>query len=258
MEFRGKFSRESHEGGLLVAFTGAAPHLGTALETAEGTYLGRVDSVIGKVDCALVHILPLAKGLEVSSISDSDITIQQRKQREERHRNDRRGRDQNHRGRGGNRFGGRNERRGDRRERRDSSNFGGQKGGNDWECPKCQNNNFAWRDTCNRCPAKRPSNSGGGYRGESRGARGGNRGGYQGGNRGERRGGNRGERRGGNRGERRGGRRGDRRGGQGDKRDNNRGRARHWGNRDGDSKKSGGYHRKKKSPNNPFKKKRND
>ena len=223
MEFRGKFSRESHEGGLLVAFTGAAPHLGTALETAEGTYLGRVDSVIGKVDCALVHILPLAKGLEVSSISDSDITIQQRKQREERHRNDRRGRDQNHRGRGGNRFGGRNERRGDRRERRDSRNFGGQKGGNDWECPKCQNNNFAWRDTCNRCPAKRPSNSGGGYRGESR-----------------------------------GGRRGDRRGGQGDKRDNNRGRARHWGNRDGDSKKSGGYHRKKKSPNNPFKKKRND
>ena len=253
MQFCGKVDRESHEGGILISFTGEAPDLGAALETTEGLYLGRVDTVIGRVDCALVHILPKAKELDVSSIGDSEIKIQQRRYREEK-----RGNNQRHRGQ---------DRRGGYRnsQRKDSD-----RGGNDWDCPKCHNNNFAWRDTCNRCPTKRPKNAssgnGGGYqRRDNR--RGGGGGGYQ---RGDNRGGNR---RGGGGGgyQRSDNRGGNRRGGGGgrDKRGGDRrvganrrggdkgGKTRHWGNRDG-AKRNVGYHRKKKNPNNPFKKKRDN
>ena len=238
MQFRGKVDRESHEGGLLVSFTGEAPGLGAALETSEGLYLGRVDTVIGRVDCALVHIFPKAKELDVSSIGDSEIKIQQRRKREDSNRGNQRNKRQDRRS------GSRNTRGKD-----------GNRGGNDWECPKCHNNNFAWRDTCNRCPTKRPKNAssggGGGY--QRRDNSGGNRrsgGGYQRRNdgRGNRRSGGGGrDKRGG---ERRGG--GSRRGG------GKRGKARHWGNRDGGTKRKVGYHKKKTSPNNPFKKKRDD
>ncbi|MBT4059032.1 MAG: hypothetical protein HOE69_01830, partial [Euryarchaeota archaeon] len=177
MEFVGKYDRESHEGGILITFIGEAPHLGSALETADGTYLGRVDSVIGRVDAALVHVMPTANGLEINTIGDSDISVQKRRQRDDNrggHQDSRGGRD--HRdGRGNDRGGNRDSRGGrDQRGGRDRN-----QGANDWDCPKCNNNNFGWRDTCNRCPTKRPS--GGGNRG---GDRGGNRGGYQGGNRG--------------------------------------------------------------------------
>ena len=226
MQFRGKVDRESHEGGLLVSFTGEAPHLGTALETGDGTYIGKVDTVIGRVDCALVHILPMARELDVSSIGDSEITIQQRRQRDDRRRDNRRGGRQEQRGRGRNdrydRRGQGGNRGGDRG--RSGGNRGGDRGGNDWDCPECHNNNFAWRDTCNRCPTKRPKNAGGG----------GGRSNY-----------------GGNRG---GGR--DNRGGNRDSKRGDRGGARHWGNRDGGAKKE--YHRKKQKPNNPFHKKRDD
>ncbi|HIB42002.1 MAG TPA: hypothetical protein EYO44_06050, partial [Candidatus Poseidoniales archaeon] len=183
MEFSGKFDCESHEGGLLVSFVGKAPHLGSALETTEGTYLGRVDSVIGRVDAALVHVMPMANGLDVGSIGSATITIQQRQQREETRRDNRQGGWQGNNDRGNR--GGRDNRGGNRGNQN--------QGGNDWECPECHNNNFAWRDTCNRCPTKRPANAGhGGNRG---GNRGGSKGGYQGnrdGNRGGDRGGSRG------------------------------------------------------------------
>ena len=236
MQFRGKVDRESHEGGLLVSFTGEAPHLGTALETNDGIYIGRVDTVIGRVDCALVHILPKARELDVSSIGNSEITIQQRRKSDDKRGNDQR-RGGSHRGQ--------DRRGGDRSNRggnRDNRRQGGNRGGNDWECPECHNNNFAWRDTCNRCPTKRPKNSGassgGGYQRRD------NRGG-------DRRGGGGGYRGGGNR-DNRGGDRRDNRGGA------KRGGTRHWGNRDGGSRRGGGYHRKKTNPNNPFRKNRDD
>ncbi|MDP6378537.1 MAG: zinc finger protein, partial [Candidatus Thalassarchaeaceae archaeon] len=196
MKFRGKVDRESHEGGLLVSFTGEAPHLGTSLETGDGTYIGRVDTVIGRVDCALVHILPIARELDVSSIGDSEISIQQRRQRDDRRNNDRRGGRQEHRGRGRNDRYDRRGQGGDRRggdRSRSGGNRGGDRGGNDWECPECRNNNFAWRDTCNRCPTKRPKNAGGaGGRSNYGGNRGGNRDNRGGrGNYGGNRGGNR-------------------------------------------------------------------
>ena len=261
MEFSGKLDRESHEGGLLVSFVGEAPHLGTALETTEGTYLGRVDSVIGRVDAALVHVKPTAKDLDVNSIGGATITIQQRQQRGETHRNNQRGGWQGGQDRG-NRGGDRGNQRG--RDNRGGNRGNQNQGGNDWECPECRNNNFAWRDTCNRCPTKRPANAGrGGNRGGFQGNRGGNRGGYQG-----NRGGNRGDDRGGYQGNRGGDRGGNRGGNRGDDRGGNRGpnrsgtsKPRHWGDRSGDrsgnkGQKRGG-HRSKTNPNNPFRRRDN-
>lgn len=216
MEFSGKLDRESHEGGLLVSFVGEAPHLGSALETTEGTYLGRVDSVIGRVDAALVHVKPTANGLDVNSISGATITIQQRHQREDTRRDNQRGGWQGGRDRG-NRGGDRGNRGG--RDNRGGNRGNQNQGGNDWECPECRNNNFAWRDTCNRCPTKRPANAG----------RGGNRGGDRGGNRGGNRGGTSKPRHWGDRSNSRGGNRGQKRGG----------------------------HRSKTNPNNPFRRRDN-
>ena len=81
MEFRGRVASESHEGGLLLSFRGTAPHLGTALQTVDGTYLGRVDSVIGTVDDAHVHLHPIARELVFDSVKNSVATIQQRRER---------------------------------------------------------------------------------------------------------------------------------------------------------------------------------
>jgi len=63
---------------------------------------------------------------------------------------------------GGGRGGGGGGRDFDRRGGGDRNNSGG--GGpprdGDWVCDSCQNNNFAWRDSCNRCKTERPASAG--------------------------------------------------------------------------------------------------
>ena len=192
MSFSGTVEKESYEGGLMVAFEGRAPRLGATLRVIGGKPIGRVNTVIGAVDRALIHIHPLAEGIEASSAVGSPVEIAPRERRERSDRGrggyDRR---DNSRGRDGGGFQRRDGRSNDR-----GNNRGGNRGG-DWDCPKCNNNNFSFRDKCNRCEAERPSGGGN--------SRGGDRGGYRGGDKRDNRGGNRRDNRGGDRGGNRGG-----------------------------------------------------
>lgn len=43
----------------------------------------------------------------------------------------------------------------------------------DWPCPSCGNNNFAWRDKCNKCQTAKPGGGGGGAGGGGGGGYGG-------------------------------------------------------------------------------------
>lgn len=137
MSFSGTVDRESHEGGLLVAFEGRAPRLGATLRIIGGKPIGKVDSVIGAIDGAYVHIHPISDEIESSNTIGSPVEIAPRESRENRSR----GRDRDSK---------RNSRNDDRRGRNE-----GKKGG-DWNCPKCNNSNFAFRKKCNRCETDRP------------------------------------------------------------------------------------------------------
>ena len=181
--FKGRVEEVSHEGGLLVSYTGACPALGSVMVDSGETYIGKVDGVIGNLNNSLVHVAHLDRKANPQQMLGLEITIRTRKPRDNqrsnddrRSRDDRRGNDDR---RGGDRRG-----RDDRRGGRDNSN------NRDWECSKCNNSNFAFRTECNRCGE--PKGRGGDRRGRD-------------------------DRRGG---DRRG--RDDRRGGR-DRRDNNRG-----------------------------------
>ena len=153
-----------------------------------GKWVGKVDTVIGEISAAVVHITPF-RDVEAELLIGQPVEIAPPKERQ---------RD---------------------RGRRDERGSGIPMKQGDWSCPKCQNHNFAWRDNCNRCEAPKPS--GGGRGGDRRDNRGGDRrgggGGYRGGDRRDNRGG---DRRGGGGGDR-GGERRDNRGG--DRRDNRSG-----------------------------------
>ena len=226
MSFSGNVEKKSHEGGLLVAFEGRAPRLGAMIRVVGGKSLGRVNTVIGAVDRALIHIHPMHSEVDAASAIGSPVEIapNERRQRDDRRggyerrdrrdsggyqRNDRRGRDSGR----GHQSGGRGHQSGGQRYERRDDRSGGDRGnrGGDWTCPKCKNSNFAFRTECNRCDVKKPegagdrSDGGGGYRGDrghgrkDRGGQGGDRGGYRSSDRGGRDGG-RSEKRGNDRG----------------------------------------------------------
>ncbi len=182
MTFEAHIREISHEGGMLAPFTGDAPKLGQVMQLPGGKWIGKVDTVIGEVSAAVVHITPF-RDVETQLLIGQPVEIAPPKERQ---------RD---------------------RGRRDDRGSGTPMKQGDWSCPKCQNHNFAWRDNCNRCEAPKPS--GGGHRGG--GGRRDNRGGdRRGGGGGYRGGGDRRDNRGGDRRDNRGG---DRRGGGGDRRE---------------------------------------
>ena len=90
MSFSGNVIRESHEGGLLVAFEGRAPGLYTGIRIVGGKFLGRVDSVIGSVDNSFIHIKPLVEDLAIANTIGSPVEIapRDRRPRNDRKRND--------------------------------------------------------------------------------------------------------------------------------------------------------------------------
>jgi len=130
--------RPSHEGGLLISFTGSSPALGSSIETENGIRLGKVDTVLGSIHEPWVHVYPITKGLDVVDVLGENAIITNKKS-----------------------FKNSKPRRDDRK-----SNFSRNSGknikkifnDNDWICPKCKNDNFSWRERCNKCSTPRDSN----------------------------------------------------------------------------------------------------
>ena len=146
MAFEAHIREVSHEGGMLAPFTGDAPKLGQVMQLPGGKWVGKVDSVIGEITAAVVHVTPF-RDVEVELLIGQPLEIAPPKERS----NDRRG------GR-------------DNRERSHMKDGG-------WTCPKCQNHNFAWRDKCNRCEVLKSEVVGKNQGGDRRGCGGGYRGG---------------------------------------------------------------------------------
>jgi len=87
MSFSGRVNRESHLGGLLVDFEGRPPRLGARIRVSGGKILGRVDTVIGPVGSALIHIHPLYNGIDPRASVGSPVEIAPReKPRQDRSR----------------------------------------------------------------------------------------------------------------------------------------------------------------------------
>ena len=148
MSFEGRVSRESHEGGLLIAFEGRAPRLGARLCVTGGQTLGKVETVLGPADEPLVHLYPLENGIEGSKVIGSPVEIAPRLRRDSRKPR---------------RMG---EYRG-RREGSQNSRSSTVKSG-DWICPKCKNHNFANKKVCNRSNCEQPKPRGGSGRRDTR------------------------------------------------------------------------------------------
>ncbi len=84
MSFSGRVDRESHLGGLLVDFEGRPPRLGARIRISGGKILGRVDTVIGPVGSALIHIHPLYDGIDARASVGSPVEIAPREQSSQR------------------------------------------------------------------------------------------------------------------------------------------------------------------------------
>ena len=154
--FKGRVEKVSHEGGLLVSYSGACPALGSVMVDSSETYIGKVDGVIGNLNNSLVHIAHLDRQANPQNMIGLEITIRTRKPRDNQRSRD------NQQGRGDRRDNRRDERRGDRRDNRRDERRGDRRERNDrrgrdnsnnrdWECSKCNNSNFAFRTECNRC-----------------------------------------------------------------------------------------------------------
>ncbi|GEM_PF-5115240 len=132
--FRGNIIRPSHEGGLLISFEGSSPALGTTLETDSGIRLGKVDTVLGSIHKPWVHVYPVAKGLDVVSVLGEDTIISNRKN-SQKHKPRRENRNSKY----------------SRNNRSEKKIFND----NDWICQRCKNDNFSWRERCNKCSSPR-------------------------------------------------------------------------------------------------------
>ena len=57
--FKAIVETKSHEGGLLAPFTGSSPALGSIIvRVDDGTYIGKIDAVLGNTDSPIAHIAP--------------------------------------------------------------------------------------------------------------------------------------------------------------------------------------------------------
>ncbi|MGB0394561.1 MAG: zinc finger Ran-binding domain-containing protein [Candidatus Poseidoniaceae archaeon] len=136
--FRGTVDRTSHEGGLLLTFSGSSPALGSIIVREEdGHYIGKVDAVLGSTEAPLAHVAHLDRKQDNDAFIGATVTIRAKKEREERPRREQRSE--------------RPQRRDDRSfDRRDNLRRNDEQK-DDWVCASCENVNFSWRTECNSC-----------------------------------------------------------------------------------------------------------
>ena len=116
--FTGTIESLSHEGGLLVKFTGSSPALESIITDATtGDYIGKVDSVLGNTNSPLVHVAHIERKLDMQSLVGKEVGVRSKKPREQRHNDRDQRRDQRNE-----RSGDRDGRRGSRDERRQERN----------------------------------------------------------------------------------------------------------------------------------------
>ena len=95
--FTGSIESHSHEGGLLASFTGSSPALGSIIVSSnDGTYIGKIDAVLGGTESPIAHIAHLDRKMDASQFIGIDVKIRPKAEREDRFdrsrsdRNDRR------------------------------------------------------------------------------------------------------------------------------------------------------------------------
>jgi len=128
--FSGTVESKSHEGGLLVHFDGSSPALNAIMiRSDDGSYIGKVDGVIGSTGHPLAHIAHIDRSLDMDALIGVTVSVRPKKPREER--SDRRGDDRRQGGRDNRGF--RNDRNGDDRRQggRDNRGFRNDRSGDD-------------------------------------------------------------------------------------------------------------------------------
>lgn len=146
MTVKGRVVSLSHIGGLLVEFEDKAPGLGWEVRIEGGRTIGRVDSVIGGIENALVHV-SLSEKIDSSSAIGAPIEIGRRSRNENRkNRNVPKG----VRGRGDRS----KERSGARQPRKKNSG----KVLPTWVCSACRSMNSR-TSKCSKCGSPRPHKS---------------------------------------------------------------------------------------------------
>ena len=88
--FTGTVEAKSHEGGLLVHFDGSSPALNAIMVRADdGTYIGKVDGVIGSTDRPLAHVAHIDRSLDMDTLIGVSVSVRAKKKPTEQ-RQDRR------------------------------------------------------------------------------------------------------------------------------------------------------------------------
>ena len=82
--FAGTVESLSHEGGLLVSFTGSSPALESIIINQDtGDYIGKVDAVLGNTNAPLVHVAHLDRKLDIPGLVGIQVNIRPKKVRED-------------------------------------------------------------------------------------------------------------------------------------------------------------------------------
>ncbi len=82
--FKATVESLSHEGGLLAPFTGSSPALGSIIiRTDDGTYIGKVDGVLGNTDNPIAHIAHLDRKMNPNDFIGCEAQIRPKAPRQD-------------------------------------------------------------------------------------------------------------------------------------------------------------------------------